>query len=198
MGLRAAVEVIVGGVIVVLADHASVAPPILGNFSVVSETSPLEPQPRRVHADAPSDDGARLAPVPQGDELIVVERVAYLSGVDRDRRRRHVLGTQELDDLAEPQFLLACILVGLRPQRTEAALREICRQRDGSCEAQEALEAKAEGHPSRRPANNHRLCALRWAPSGGARGSASRRSGRGQNAASGGAAAGSGLKKAGA
>jgi hypothetical protein len=49
---RSAVEVIVGGVIVVLADHASVAPPILGNFSVVSETSPLEPQPRRVHAEA--------------------------------------------------------------------------------------------------------------------------------------------------
>jgi hypothetical protein len=52
--------------------------------------------------------------VAQGDELIVVEGVAYLSGVDRDRRRRHVLGTQELDDLAKPQFLLACILVGRR------------------------------------------------------------------------------------
>ena len=86
----------------------------------------------------------RLPLVPQGDELIVVEHVAYLSGVDRDQRRRHVLGTQELDDLAEPQFLLACILVGLRPQRTEVALGEVCRQRDGFCEAQEALEAKAK------------------------------------------------------
>src|SRR5262249_57570099 len=63
---RSAVEVIVGGVIVVLADHASVAPPILGNFFVVSETSPLEPQPRRVHAEAPSGDGAPLPPVPPG------------------------------------------------------------------------------------------------------------------------------------
>src|SRR5262245_21331980 len=143
---RSAVQVIVGGVIVFLADHASVAPPIPGNFSVVSETSPLEPQPCRVHAEAPSDDAARLAPVPQGDELIVVERVAYLSGVDRDRRRRHVLGTQELDDLAEPQFLFACILVGLRPQRTETTLVEIRHSR----KAQEALEAKAESHPGRR------------------------------------------------
>src|SRR5262249_58435226 len=67
---RSAVEVVVGGVIVVLADHASVAPPILGNFSIVSATPPLEPQPRRVHAEAPSDDWARLPPLPHRDPLI--------------------------------------------------------------------------------------------------------------------------------
>jgi hypothetical protein len=39
-----------------------------------------------------------------------------------------MFGTQELDDLLEPQLFSAHILVGLRPQRTKTALGEICQQ----------------------------------------------------------------------